>query len=431
MMKDINILPADTYVVVNKTFLKMEDRKIMTMLYQPIIGYTATSLYFTLWDDLDRHELISEALTHYHLMTTMQLKLDDIVIARKKLEAVGLIKTYYKHDHLNNFIYLLYSPIEADQFFNHPILNIVLYNNLGKKEYERTIEYFKVPKIALKDFDDITLSFDQVFSPVNSKEFMEVENIKGKAINKLVINDDINFHAIMASIPKSMINEKAFTEEVKDLIKSLSYVYNIDLLNMQGLIRNSLNERGAIDKDNLRKSCLNYYQFENGGKLPTLVYSKQPEYLKTPLGDTSKRAKMIYTFETVTPYDFLRSKYNNGEPTVRDLKLIESLMVEQKLKPGVINVLIDYVLKINDNKLSKSYMETIVGQWKRLNIETVTAAMEICEKNHKKNQKLEVERKPKIKIEKEIPEWFDKELESKETTVEEKRELEELLKEFS
>ena len=106
-MKNINILPADTYVVVNKTNLKLEDRRIITMLYQPIIGYTATSLYFTLWDDLDRDELLSEALTHYHLMATMQLKLDDIVIARKKLEAVGLIKTYYKRDHLNNFMYLL------------------------------------------------------------------------------------------------------------------------------------------------------------------------------------------------------------------------------------------------------------------------------------------------------------------------------------
>lgn len=29
-------------------------------------------------------------------MSTMQLKLDDIVVARQKLEAVGLLKTYYK-----------------------------------------------------------------------------------------------------------------------------------------------------------------------------------------------------------------------------------------------------------------------------------------------------------------------------------------------
>ena len=63
-MKEIVILPADTYTVVNKTVIKDLDRKLITMLYQPIIGYSATSLYFTLVDDLDKRELMSEDLTH-------------------------------------------------------------------------------------------------------------------------------------------------------------------------------------------------------------------------------------------------------------------------------------------------------------------------------------------------------------------------------
>ena len=96
MDKNIEILPADTYTVVNKTILNSNDRKLITMLYQPIIGYTATSLYFSLIDDLDKLELLSDDLTHHHLMSTMQLRLETIVEARKKLEAVGLLKTYFK-----------------------------------------------------------------------------------------------------------------------------------------------------------------------------------------------------------------------------------------------------------------------------------------------------------------------------------------------
>ena len=92
-MKEIVILPADTYTVVNKTVIKDLDRKLITMLYQPIIGYTATSLYFTLVDDLDKRELMSEDLTHHHLMSTMQLKLDDIVVARQKL-GLSIIFSY-------------------------------------------------------------------------------------------------------------------------------------------------------------------------------------------------------------------------------------------------------------------------------------------------------------------------------------------------
>ena len=52
------ILPADTFVVVNKTILNDQDRKILTMLYQPIIGHTAVSMYFTLVDDLLKTEII-------------------------------------------------------------------------------------------------------------------------------------------------------------------------------------------------------------------------------------------------------------------------------------------------------------------------------------------------------------------------------------
>ena len=91
-MKNVNILPADTYSVINKTIITDVDKKIVSMLYQPIIGFTAVSLYYSLISDLEKSELISDDLTHYHLMATMQLSLEDIMVAREKLEAIGLIK---------------------------------------------------------------------------------------------------------------------------------------------------------------------------------------------------------------------------------------------------------------------------------------------------------------------------------------------------
>ncbi|MCI5967292.1 MAG: DnaD domain protein [Tenericutes bacterium] len=434
-MKEIVILPADTYTVVNKTVIKDLDRKLITMLYQPIIGYSATSLYFTLVDDLDKRELMSEDLTHHHLMSTMQLKLDDIVIARKKLEAVGLLKTYYKKDHVNHYVYLLYSPMSASDFLNHPVLNIVLYNNLGKKEYDRIVEFFKVPKISTKDYEDITASFSDVFKSVSGNVLIENENIRKENTNKIDLNSKIDFNLLISSIPTNMVSPRCFNDETKDLINSLAFTYDIDDINMQGLVRNSINERGLIDKIELRKNCRNFYQFENDGKLPTFVYSKQPDYLKTPAGDNSKWAKMVYTFESVHPYDFLRSKYKTGEPSLRDLKLIESLLVDQKMTPGVVNVLIAYVLKINNQKLSKNYIDTIAGQWKRLNIETVEEAMRISEKEHKKLKK-QFENKntsktptviTKNKKQEELPDWFNKDLKNEEMTEDDMKELDNIL----
>ena len=439
-MEEKTILPADTYTVINKTVLKEFDRKLITMLYQPIIGYTATSLYFTLIDDLDKREVMSDDLTHHHLMSTMQLKLEKIVIARKKLEAVGLLRTYFKKDQASNntYVYLLYSPMPASEFLNHPILNIVLYNNLGKTEYDKIVDFFKVPRIHLKDFEDITCRFDQVFSPVSGNVFIENENIMKEVTSKIRIEPKIDFDLLISSIPSNMVSPRCFNDDTKELINSLAYTYGIDDYAMQGLVRNSLNEKGLVDKVELRKSCRNFYQFENNGKLPTLIYSKQPEYLKAPEGDHSKWAKMVYTFESVTPYDFLRSKYKTGEPSLRDLRLIESLLVDQKMNPGVVNVLIAYVLKINNQKLTKSYVDTIAGQWKRLNIETVEEAMKISEKEHKK-LKRQLESKNKNQMvkskattkEEVVPDWFDKELKNEEMSEEEASELDQLLNSIS
>ena len=426
---DGKLLPADTYIVVNKTILSLEDRKKITMLYQPIIGHTAVSLYFSLIDDLEKREFMSGELTHHHLETNMQLKLTDIIIAREKLEAVGLLKTYVKESNVNNYVYLLYSPLSVSDFFSHPILSVVLYNNLGKKEYDKLINYFKIPKINLKDYKDITASFSEVFTSVSGNILTNNDNIISKNIGTININDKIDFDLLISSIPKNLINDKCFNDETRNLINSLSFAYNIDDLNMQGLVRNSINEKGLIDKNELRKSARNYYEFDNAGKLPTLIYSKQPEYLKSPTGDTSNRAKMIYTFENVTPYDYLKSKYKNGEPTVRELNIIEELMDKQKMKPGVVNVLISYVLKVNNNKFTKSYVDTIASQWSRANILTVEEAMDFAEKEHKKAKRMN-KTVDKKEIKENLPSWFEKNIENVEMSKEEKEEMDDLIKNF-
>ena len=433
-MKRINVLPADTYTVVNKSIITEKDKRIISLLYQPIIGHAATALYYTLIDDLDKSELISDDLTHHHIMTNMQLSLENLIVAREKLEAVGLLKTYVRQDNINHFVYLIYSPLSAIDFFNHPILNVVLYNNLGKVEYEKMVSIFKMPRINLKDYTDITCSFDEVFSSVSGTVLEYNDSILKSESSNILVNKSLDFDLIISGFPESQINSRCFTDEVKQLINKLAFLYDLNTLDMQSIIRGCINEKGLIDKTLLRKSCRDYYKFDNAGKLPTLIYNRQPEFLKKPVGDSSKRAKMIYTFENITPYQLLKAKYKGGEPTDRDKKLIESLLVDLKLNPGVVNVLISYVLKVNNEQLTKSYVETIAGQWKRLNIETVEDAMNVTQKEYSKlKKKAEKTKNTTVKVKSPAvstkePEWFNKDVDITETTEEEVEELDMILK---
>lgn len=422
----LNVLPADTYVVINKTVLSDQDRSILIMLYQPIVGSEAINLYFTLWSNLERNEIMSQECNHHQLMTNMKKKLSDIIESRERLEAIGLVKTYVKKGSINNYVYQIYSPCSASEFISNPILNTSLYNNVGKVEYEKIISYFKIPRINLTNYEEITSSFSDVFE-VSRNSYVECENnsIKRRYSNQLKLNSKIDIDNIFALIPDELFNVRSLTKDVKDLIYKLAFIYNLNEDNLNELIRNSLSDKKTIDKDKLRINCRNFYQFENNGKLPSLIFRSQPEYLRKPVGDFSKRAKIIYTFETTTPYDFLYSKYHGTEPTKSDLKILEYLALDLDMKPGVINVLIDYVLRINDNKLTKSFIDTIAGQWKRKKIETVEEAMDIAEKEYKKRNKTQnVVVKTKVK---EKPEWFDKTIEQKEASDDEISEIDALL----
>ena len=427
-MKLVSLLPADTYTVIKRSIITEEDKKNIISLYEPIIGPIAVSLYFTLLRDIRLLEFISTDYTHHHLMTIMRSSIDTIRLARESLEGVGLLKTYYKEGDSNSYVYEIYSPLSPKEFFQSPIFNITLYNNIGKAEYELIKAEYELPKVDIKDYLDISKELNLVYKSTSTIEPIEVQEKKSPGIK---IASNIDFDLLIASLPKGLIKETSFTKKVKELIEQLSFIYDLDTLKMVELIRTVITEKGQIDKELLRKNTRKYYQFNNNGKLPTLVYRTQPEYLKSPEGDNSALAQIIYMFENTTPYDFLKIKYKGANPTSRDLKLLETLLVDLELKPAVVNVLVDYVLKKNNNKLSQAFVETIAGQWKRCNIETASEAMELAKKeNTKYNKKIEPKKTKNNSSKDDVPIWFDKEIKKETMSAEDQAEMDELFSRF-
>lgn len=426
-MKIISLLPADTYTVVNKTIITEEDKKNIISLYEPIIGPIAVSLYFTLLRDLNLLQIISIDYTHHHLMSIMKSSLEIIKIARESLEGVGLIKTYFKEGEPNTYVYEIYSPLSPKEFFSSPIFNVTLFNNLGKSEYELIKAEYEIPKIDLKEYSDISKELNLTFK---SSSIMEPIETKEKNSLNIHLENNIDFDLILSSIPKGLLKENALNKKTRELLEQLAFIYDLDTLKIVELLRTTINDKGTFDKEELRKSARKYYQYNNNGKLPTLVYRTQPEYLKTPEGNNNTLAKIIYMFENTAPYDFLKMKNKGSNPTPRDLRLLESLLIDLQLQPAVVNVLIDYVLKKNNNKLNQAFVETIAGQWKRCGVETAQEAINLAKKeNNKYNKKLETKNN-KIKDKNIEPVWLNQEITKEEMSPEELKELEEMFKEY-
>ncbi|MEI2355683.1 replication initiation and membrane attachment family protein [Mesobacillus zeae] len=454
------LLPVDQYTVSANGLIHEYDRKVLTFLYQPLIGPSCLSLYLTLWAELEENRLWSGAVSHHSLMTITGLGLNDIYQARLKLEAMGLLKTYVKNGDSRSFVYELQPPLSPEQFFLDGMLNIYLYRKIGKNQFGRLKRFFsdKAPAGHTAGYENITRAFQDVFVSVSTDALKhsrdaaeDLEAMEGKSfISRTepggiqVDPDGFDFGLLTAGIKESLVPGKALSSKVKEAISKLSFLYGIDALQMKNLILGALTEEDEIDVEELRKAARDWYQFENNDQLPALLDRVQPISHRLTSGQpSSTEEKLIHYLETTSPRQYLLHISDGAAPSKNDLHIIEEVMFKQKLQPGVVNVLIEYVMLKTDMKLNKGYMEKIAGHWARKQIKTVKEAMELAKKEHRQYLEWAEEKKGrsaplKNSSRKEhLPDWFEKKNESQTAQVEEdfdfeeeRKKLEEELKNF-
>lgn len=451
------LVPIDRYIVASNGLLFDYDRKVLTFLYQPLIGSISFSLYMTLWAELEENRLWSDSSSHHILMNLLELNLKEIYFARLKLEGIGLLKTFVKEEEGDrSFIYELQPPLTPEQFFLDGMLNIYLYRKIGKSQFAKLKRFFSDnKKPAEKDYHDVTRAFQDVFSSASpgSYQYMQegsddlaLDNDKTYIGRKeqMPVQIDIStfdFNLLLAGLNDSLVPKKALTKKVKEAISNLAFLYKIDAIQMKNIIFSTVNEEGDIDIEELRKAARDWYQFEHQDQLPSLIEQIQPLQYQEQQSINTKEEKLIRYLETTSPLQVLKDLSGGAEPSKSDIQIIEEVMFKQKLLPGVINVLIQFSMLRTDMKLTKGYVEKIASHWRRKQITTVKAAMDFAKKEHlewingRKNSR--TVKKP-IRTEL-LPDWFDEESQKTSSSKQQdsspdaeakKREIEELLKEF-
>ena len=158
------ILKDEDYLEVSLNSLVADyDRVIITNLYQPIIGFKAVSVYFTLLSEAENQK-INPIISHQSLFTRMQINAGDFVDSRKYLEAVGLLKTYVSKMRGNKlYQYELYAPKTPKLFFDNTLLFGMLIKNIGENNANKLKNLYSINSHI--EGEDITASFLEVFSP--------------------------------------------------------------------------------------------------------------------------------------------------------------------------------------------------------------------------------------------------------------------------
>jgi replication initiation and membrane attachment protein len=244
-------------------------------------------------------------------------------------------------------------------------------NAVSKIDYERTRLYFDNVKAIKAEFKEITKPFDatRLGLDLNNREIADLmklaNNTPDRSTSKPILSFD--FDLFYQGLKEYQISKRSITKAVEEEIRVLSHAYNISVFDMRNLVVSSLDKEGLVDIFKLKARAKEF--------IPLQTSNVAEERVNSAKSGNEKIDAKIELLSKLTPIEFLTLKYNNQRPVYSDIKLIENLVKETKLPHPVINVLIDYVLFKNNNRLTASYIMKIAGSLMRENIKDVYETM--------------------------------------------------------
>lgn len=369
---------SDTFIVSGEGFCSSIDYQVLTLLYQPIIGDFAFTLYLTLMNLMDRQSLASEEYLHADLESLLNRKLELIEEDRFKLEAIGLLVTFFAGD---SFTYEIKLPLNARSFVNDGILGQYLIGAITKKRFKKVLKVFKISAPNKKQKYNISKSFNEVFPAINPQEELNEDNlISGDKTRFISVNkSNFDWRLFNDSISEELLTQNQLTEAIKRKVESLSFVYGLDELQMKDVLIKSLDEFDNVNIVNLSRNAR--YSFE------TLSETESKKQNTGKPIDRNLSTDPIEYFKAISPIQLLE-EMGDGMVSVADLRIAERLIDEVGLDSSVVNVLLAYIARAKDGVLpGYAYFQKVGMSWKRNQINTVELAIDYIKHLESQRQK--------------------------------------------
>ncbi len=387
----MKVLSQSDYLSVSVISLVADyDKETIVNLYEPIIGYQAVALYFTLLSEAKNQEVLSLS-THESLFNRMGINTTEFINAREKLEGIGLVKTYLDSKSDSIYHYEIYAPHTPSDFFNNTIYYGLFKQAIGESEAERIKSLYKTYDEEDKG-RDISSSFQEIYTPdLSNPIFQEsINNEVLKGTNRSKVNSDFSYEKFFKGCekfsPVNTITEKSLSKKEMEEISRLATLNGLNEEQMAQVITSAYDisrPKGArIDFDGLREKIIfsrafrsSYVNRDDTGDAPHLVSSD------------SMLGKKIDLMETTAPAKYLSIRTEMVDPAPADLLLIDDISRNYHLPNSVINALIDYTLATQNGTLPRLYMEKVAASLVRAKVTCALDAMEYLNSVNKKRKK--------------------------------------------
>ena len=390
--KNYTIENAVYSVMIDETLTDL-DRKVLTHCYLPIIGEKALSIYLTLFTMVELGSRESGVLNHNQLIKLTGIPKTKFTAERRKLEAVGLLSTYYKDTH---FIYVLKKVLTPYEFFNNHDLVWILGQVIGRDDLDELAFNFLLRRLDPNQFENVTASFDEVFDgSLDYDADYSLIGVDTRNNGILINNKKFNIDHFIILVDAMNILDKVILQDENflDLVKRYAFLYALSVEQLKDAVLLAVN----VDK------TINFEDFENQVKR---IYDNRNQNVSfVPKKEVVRSSdKLINLLNTISPNDLVKNKYQT-ELTSSEISMFDKLLKETNVSIGILNVCILYVLSEKNGEIpSFNYFKKIINTWIRAGITTTEEAL-----NHINGKEPSKPKKGAPKTVKPLPSWYGKE----------------------
>ncbi len=352
----------DTFRIITQAALSSDEWKVLGLLYQPLIGVLAFSLYHTFYHLLSQKNYQSEEFTNQFLLDLLNVKIDSLKEAKEKLEAINLLSTFKDQ---NKYVYQLKSPLTPRGFLKDTVLGQFLLSEIGPTMYKNLTNIFKVTPMDLTGYVESTKNFDDVFKfvsldgPKDSSLYLGRKNNGGTKIS-----EQIDYELFVESLPDRLKKKNVMDLKVQETIQKLVFIYQFTLDEMVKIYIDTVNDDGFIDASRLGLKASMYYQLKNKNAKPVVTNTVEP---------TSEDGFVKYLNE-VSPIRILEN-YAKNDYQFMATDTVMQLLERNQVEVGIINALLLHILKHKNGELPHiSYLEKVLETWVSRGVKTTKDA---------------------------------------------------------
>lgn len=367
----MKISPKDTFEPRVVQTLSSEDFTIVLNLYQPLMTPSCFSLYMLLadWqqDETKQFFLVSE------LEVALGCGLNDLYEARRKLEALGLLRVFICEQEVQKFIYEVQKPLSPEAFFKEDLLRVLLLRFVGEYEYQRLVNKFLKRPETLQNTKEITCSLLDVFTftPQQLNNAVVAPKVKEQVHKEWQLPQVLDKQLLKILLQDSFLLD----EDVLQHLQQLNVIKNLYEITEQQIIQ-LLEESLKID-DN----TIDWEFFEakvsqrcNFAQASQANIKKNTKVSQSSTKQLSANQDLIAACEYYWPMYFLKL-IKKTEVTSSEQRLLKDAL--SKLPKELINIILHYIVIESENSfVNRNYFWSLADQLTKAKIKTANEAID-------------------------------------------------------